>query len=128
MAKIRISLFHVLHCGFALRASHFRPTVHADKEPQNWLTYSGSYAGIRYSPLSQINRENVKNLQLKWVYRPSFTKTRNNQSKMENTPLVADGILYTGSALEAVALDAVTGRQFWRAAAPARPERILQRL
>jgi alcohol dehydrogenase (cytochrome c) len=35
---------------------------------------------------------------------------------MENTPLVVDGIMYTGTALEVVALDAVTGRQYWKLA------------
>ena len=32
----------------------------ADREPHNWLTYSGNYSSHRYSPLSQINRGNVK--------------------------------------------------------------------
>src|SRR5208283_4784909 len=74
--------------------------LHADREPQNWLTYSGNYAGTRFSPLTQINRDNVKNLQMKWVYHPVYMKTGNNQSKMENTPIVVDGIMYTGTALE----------------------------
>src|SRR5262245_19827462 len=86
--------------------------LHADREPQNWLTYSGGYAGHRYSPLTQINRTNVKNLQMKWSYHPLYAKNSNNQNKMENTPLVVDGIMYTGTALEPVALDAVTGRQY----------------
>jgi alcohol dehydrogenase (cytochrome c) len=90
--------------------------LHADREPQNWLTYSGGYAGHRYSPLSQINRSNVRNLQLKWSYHPLYAKNSNNQNKMENTPLVVDGIMYTGTALETVALDAVTGRQYWKLA------------
>jgi alcohol dehydrogenase (cytochrome c) len=34
--------------------------LHADREPQNWLTYSGDYAGHRYSALNQINRRHVK--------------------------------------------------------------------
>src|SRR5262245_17121073 len=88
--------------------------LHADREPQNWLTYSGGYASHRFSPLSQINRTNVKNLQLKWSYHPLYTKNSNNQNKMENTPLVVDAVMYTGTALEAVALDAVTGRQYWK--------------
>src|SRR5882724_8062592 len=95
--------------------------LHADKEPQNWLTYSGGYSGQRYSPLSQINRDNVKNLQMKWVYHPIYVKTGNNQSKMENTPIVVNGIMYTGTALEAVALDAVTGRMFWKLPHPLDP-------
>ena len=42
--------------------------LHADREPQNWLTYSGGYASMRYSELTQIDRGNVKGLQLKWVH------------------------------------------------------------
>ncbi|MFL6450195.1 MAG: pyrroloquinoline quinone-dependent dehydrogenase [Bryobacteraceae bacterium] len=121
MAKVRISLLVCFTVGLLPGQVTADRMLHADNEPQNWLTYSGSYAGIRYSPLSQINRENVKDLQVKWVYRPSFTKTRNNQSKMENTPLVVDGVIYTGSALEAVALDAATGRQFWKLPHPLDP-------
>ena len=88
--------------------------LRADREPHNWLTYSGNYSGHRYSPLSQINRGNVKNLQLKWSYHPLYAKNTNAQNKMENTPLVVDGIMYTGTALEVVALDAVTGREYWK--------------
>jgi len=48
---------------------------------------------------------------MKWVYHPDY-------SKMENTPLVVDGIIYAGTAQEVVALDAVTGRQYWKYARP----------
>ncbi len=96
--------------------------LQADREPQNWLTYSGGYSSLRYSLLTQINRDNVKNLQLKWVYHPIYQKAGKSQSKMENTPLVVDGIMYTGTALEVVALDAVTGRQFWKLSRPLDPK------
>jgi alcohol dehydrogenase (cytochrome c) len=88
--------------------------LHPDREPHNWLSYSGNYAGHRYSPLTQINRSNVRNLQLKWSYHPLYAKNGNSQNKMENTPIVVDGVMYTGTALEVVALDAVTGRQYWK--------------
>jgi alcohol dehydrogenase (cytochrome c) len=96
--------------------------LHADREPHNWLSYSGNYAGHRYSALSQINRSNVRYLQLKWSYHPLYAKNGNAQNKMENTPLVVDGIMYTGTALEAVALDAVTGREFWKLSRPLDPK------
>jgi alcohol dehydrogenase (cytochrome c) len=96
--------------------------VRADREPHNWLSYSGNYSGHRYSPLSQIDRSNVRNLQLKWSYHPLYTKNTNAQNKMENTPLVVDGVMYTGTALEAVALDAVTGRQYWKLSRPLDPK------
>jgi alcohol dehydrogenase (cytochrome c) len=96
--------------------------LHADREPHNWLSYSGNYSGHRYSPLSQINRTNIKYLQLKWSYHPLYAKNGNAQNKMENTPLVVDGIMYTGTALEAVALDAVTGREYWKLSRPLDPK------
>jgi len=37
----------------------------ADQEPGNWLTYSGSYSGWRFSKLNQITAQNVKNLRVK---------------------------------------------------------------
>ena len=61
----------------------------AGKEPQNWLTYSGSYLSQRYSPLTQITPANVKDLELQWVFQA------HSLEKFETTPLVVDGILYT---------------------------------
>jgi alcohol dehydrogenase (cytochrome c) len=81
--------------------------LHADREPQNWLTYGGDYASHRYSQLSQINKENVSALQLKWVH-PFRTL-----QKTENTPLVVDGIMYIGDTSQIAAVDAVTGRTYW---------------
>ncbi len=40
----------------------------AGKEPQNWLTYSGSTFSQRYSTLDQITPANVKNLELQWIF------------------------------------------------------------
>ncbi|HEX4227365.1 MAG TPA: PQQ-binding-like beta-propeller repeat protein [Bryobacteraceae bacterium] len=119
--NLRLFLPPVLLASSLLAQVTYERLLHADREPQNWLTYSGSYSGDRYSSLNQINRENVKDLQLKWVYHPLYRKTSNNQSKMENTPLVVDGIMYTGTALEVVALDAVTGRQYWKLSRPLDP-------
>ncbi len=81
--------------------------LHANSEPQNWLTYGGGYASNRYSLLTKLNRGNVKDLKLKWVWRPRYTE------KMEATPLVVDGVLYTVQNSEAVAMDAATGKIFW---------------
>jgi len=112
---VRILILTLLAAAAQSSVSYDR-LLHADREPHNWLSYSGNYLGHRYSPLSQITRTNVKYLQLKWSYHPLYAKNSNAQNKMENTPLVVDGIMYTGTALEAVALDAVTGRQYWKLA------------
>mgnify|MGYP003351995516 CR=1 FL=1 len=41
--------------------------LHAAAEPQNWLTYGGTYASQRYSTLAQITPQNVQRLESKWV-------------------------------------------------------------
>src|SRR3984957_5421410 len=82
--------------------------LNAAKEPQNWLTYSGTYMSQRHSPLVQITPSNVKNLEVKWVFQARSLE------KFEATPLVVDGILYTVQAPnDIVALDPVSGRVFW---------------
>ena len=86
----------------------FDRIVRADKEPHNWLTYSGGFQSQRYSALTQITPDNVKNLELQWVYQARSLE------KFEATSLVVDGILYTVQAPnDVMALDAVTGRLFW---------------
>jgi alcohol dehydrogenase (cytochrome c) len=82
--------------------------LHADREPGNWLTYSGTYSSWRYSPLNQINTGNVKDLHVKWLFQGR------SQDKFETTPLVVDGIMYlTRPENDVFALDAETGRVMW---------------
>jgi alcohol dehydrogenase (cytochrome c) len=95
----------------------FDRLLHTEKEPHNWLTYSGNVLGQRYSLLNQINTGNAKNLELQWVWQAGSLE------KYETTSLVNDGVLYTIQApnntnntdgfTQIVALDAATGRQFW---------------
>ena len=65
--KLRLLLIFAFLTGSLQAQVTYERLLHADKEPQNWLTYSGGYASNRYSLLTQINRDNVKNLQMKWV-------------------------------------------------------------
>ena len=86
----------------------FDRILHAGREPQNWLSYSGTLDNQRHSLLTQITPENVKDLQLQWIWQARSLE------KFEATPLVVDGVLYTVQAPnDVVALDAVTGRPFW---------------
>ena len=81
----------------------------AETEPGNWLTYSGTYKSNHYSKLEQISRRNVGDLELKWVFQADTT------DKFQSTPLVVDGVMYlTEASNDVVALDAKTGRVFWR--------------
>ncbi|MFN7928848.1 MAG: PQQ-dependent dehydrogenase, methanol/ethanol family [Blastocatellia bacterium] len=81
----------------------------AAKEPQNWMSYFGTYDGQRYSTLEQINRTNVKQLAPVWAF-----QTGKIEGGLNAAPLVVDGVMYlVGSYNRVFALDAVTGRQFW---------------
>jgi alcohol dehydrogenase (cytochrome c) len=86
----------------------FDRILHADKEPQNWLSYSGTPLNQRYSGLTQITPANVKNLQLQWIWQARSLE------KFETTALAVNGVLYTVQAPnDVVALDAETGRPYW---------------
>jgi alcohol dehydrogenase (cytochrome c) len=90
----------------------FDRLVRADQEPGNWLTYSGSLNGQRYSLLTQITPQNAKNLELAWVLQTRAPAEPT--SKYEATALVVDGVFYTVQPPNVViAADAVTGRVFW---------------
>ena len=86
----------------------FDRLLQAQKEPQNWLTYSGTYSGQRYSLLNQITPANAKDLELQWVFQA------NSVQKFEATPLVVDGVMYlTQSPSDVIALDPKSGHVFW---------------
>jgi len=100
--------------GFAAQAGAAEITwdrlLNADKDPNNWLMYHGSFKGWHYSALDQINKNNVKNLHVAWVHTPSASKRG-----IQSFPIVADGILYyTSSTGQVWALDAASGAFIWK--------------
>jgi alcohol dehydrogenase (cytochrome c) len=83
--------------------------LRAAATPGDWLTYSGSYDGLRHSALAQITAANVKDLRAAWVY-----QAREAGGKLECTPLVVDGILYVTERPNIVtAIDGRSGRALW---------------
>jgi alcohol dehydrogenase (cytochrome c) len=103
----------VLVLPFSLHGQGPRPVtferlVHAAQEPQNWLTYHGSYMSTRHSALTQITTANASQLELKWAYQGAV------MGAWQTTPLVVDGVMYlTQRPNDVVALDPRTGRVFW---------------
>ena len=89
----------------------------ARSEPQNWLTYYGAYDGQRYSPLDQINTENVKRLTPAWVFQCGSVGLHAGKStySFEASPIVVDGIMFVSGWDGWVwAIDARTGSELWR--------------
>ncbi|GAB3998247.1 hypothetical protein GCM10028807_45420 [Spirosoma daeguense] len=91
-------------------------TYRADLPDNDWPTYGGNNAGNRYSPLTQINTQNVKNLELAWTYETG-DNTNPNQRGMDIQcqPIVIKGVLYgTSPRLKVFAVEAATGKQLWQ--------------
>jgi quinoprotein glucose dehydrogenase len=81
-----------------------------------WPTADG-FGGTHYSPLSDIDVDNVRWLEVAWTYRTGDWSTRGEGragTAFEATPLMADGVVYVITpASRAVALDAETGEELW---------------
>lgn len=78
---------------------------------QDWPVYRGDDGVNAYSRLTQVNRENVSNLQVAWIYRSGDYR---ENSTIETNPLIIDGILYgVTPGLNVFALNAETGEQLW---------------
>lgn len=90
------------------------PQVSRDTE---WPTYGNDPGGMRYSPLFQINRENVSELKVAWMFHTgdvSEGRGGRKRSGFETTPLLVDGTLYLTTPFNRViALDPQTGVQRW---------------
>ena len=132
---LRIS---ALVCGIALTGSAQAPTpptktlravsnfvtvsdqtLRAPK-PEDWLIHRGNYQSWGYSPLDQINKGNVKNLQLVWA-RAMEPGTN------EATPLVYNGVMYLGNPGDVIqAIDAATGDLMWEYRHPLPPSTSLR--
>jgi quinoprotein glucose dehydrogenase len=101
-----------------------------------WSFWGGNEGGMRYSPVTQINPDNVKDLKVAWIYRigeaslvpahptaPSavpgmlakgLTPELRRLPALEATPILAEGRLYLCSSMNrVVALDPQSGRELW---------------
>ena len=84
------------------------PEMLRNPPPGDWLTFRRNYQGHSYTPLTQITRDNVKNLQLQWVW------AMNDSGANQTTPIVHNGVIYLASPSNLVqALDAKTGSLIW---------------
>ena len=78
-------------------------------DPSKWVLYSGDYAGHRHTPIDDINRDNVADLQVAWAF-PTGTP-----DQFEVSPTVYDGVMYITSSYNRIfALDPATGELHWR--------------
>ena len=103
--------------GVEAQVRNFEPITDAellDPDPADWINWRRTIDGQGYSPLDQINRDTVGNLQLVWSWE-TLAGTD------EVTPLVHDGVMYIPSRSGVVALDATNGDVLWSHLRTGRP-------
>ncbi|UTW04015.1 PQQ-binding-like beta-propeller repeat protein [Amphritea atlantica] len=90
-----------LSCASAVNAS--------SESPDDWPQYHRTSDAWRYSPLDQINSDNIDKLKVAWIHQPGDI-----QMGLQATPIVVDGIAYyIGPNNNVFALEAATGKQIW---------------
>jgi len=79
------------------------------QEQRDWPVYGGTAENNHYSPLAQINRNNVKQLAVAWSF------DSQEEGGLQTTPIVVEGVLYGITPTQKVfALNAATGKLFWK--------------
>ncbi|MGP8119833.1 MAG: PQQ-binding-like beta-propeller repeat protein, partial [Xanthobacteraceae bacterium] len=80
----------------------------AAKDAKNFLLTNGNYEQTRFYPAKQIDRANVKNLHVAWIFQTDVKES------LETSPIVVDGVMFVTTSFSHVyALDAKTGEQLW---------------
>ncbi len=97
-----------LLCIFVLAALRLRA-----QPADSWPTYNGDYSGRRFSPLANLNTDNVRHLSLAWASRVT-NGAPGHGVRISATPLMVNGILYFTDLDNVWALDARSGHELWR--------------
>jgi alcohol dehydrogenase (cytochrome c) len=120
------TLVGIIVASALISAADYKMTVSQDRlnnainEPQNWLIMNGDYGSTRYSKLTQINRENVKNLRMVWALAlGGMQDVGQNGPENEVNPLIDNGAMYTsdgwGNIYKIDASNPNQGKFLWRA-------------
>jgi quinoprotein glucose dehydrogenase len=81
---------------------------------RTWSVYKADASSTSYSPLDQINRDNVSQLQIIWTFNPGDARKGTRSGNSECNPIIIDGVMYVTSARHRLyAIDASTGKQRW---------------
>jgi glucose dehydrogenase len=101
-ARVVMAVVTTALVGAVTLTAQYSMTVNRDRlinsqnEPQNWLMMNGDYASTRYSKLSQINRQNVKDLRMVWALAlGGMQDVGQNGPESELNPLIDNGFMYT---------------------------------
>ncbi|MES2521749.1 MAG: pyrroloquinoline quinone-dependent dehydrogenase [Gemmatimonadota bacterium] len=111
-----------VRCAAAVLASVLAASAPAGAQRVGWATPSGDAGAMRWSPLTDVDRDNVKRLAVAWTWRTgergvaaSATAPAARPGQFQTSPVVIGDTMYLSTPYAAVAaLDARTGRELWR--------------
>jgi quinoprotein glucose dehydrogenase len=109
-----VSLLFAVVLGVTIALSRPQSATQPSTKNGDWPYYTADVKGTKYSPLDQIKASNFKDLEVAWRFKTDNLGTR-PEYKLEGTPLVVKGILYTtgGTRRDVFALRADTGELLW---------------
>ncbi|MEO6290561.1 MAG: pyrroloquinoline quinone-dependent dehydrogenase [Ginsengibacter sp.] len=85
-----------------------------DNQDRTWTAYKADAASSSYSPLTQVDTNNVRHLQLAWTFDPDDAAEGLRFLSSQSNPIIIDGVMYTASARHRIyAIDAATGEKIW---------------
>jgi alcohol dehydrogenase (cytochrome c) len=108
MKRIALAASLAVFASYGASAQTADQLVKGATDTSNVLNYGMGYNLQRFSPLTQINKDTVKNLVPVWNY--SFADDRSEESQ----PLVYQGVIYVTTHNATMAVDAKTGKQIWK--------------
>jgi len=115
--RLRVLISLALFLAVLIIAQKHRSQAAVPEPAGDWPVYGHDAGGMRYSPLAQINRDNVNQLQVAWTFHTGDISNGGDDRKrsgFECTPILVDGTLYITTGFNRViALDPETGRQRW---------------
>jgi quinoprotein glucose dehydrogenase len=98
----------------ALGVATSTPPALAAQASGEWSAYGHDAAGTRFSPLTQVTRDNVRQLAAAWTYHTGELARSDDRTRFEATPLMVDGTLYLSTPFgRVIALDPESGRERW---------------
>jgi quinoprotein glucose dehydrogenase len=83
-------------------------------DKRTWSVYKADKESSSYSPLKEVNKQNVNKLKLAWQFTPNDARKNSHIGNSECNPIVVDGVMYATSARHRVyAIQASTGKLIW---------------
>ncbi|MGB8401513.1 MAG: PQQ-dependent dehydrogenase, methanol/ethanol family, partial [Bradyrhizobium sp.] len=108
MKRLALAASLAILAPFGASAQTTDQLVKGATDTSNVLNYGMGYNLQRFSPLTQINKDNAKNLVPVWNY--SLADDRSEESQ----PLVYQGVIYVTTHAATIAVEAKTGKQIWK--------------